>query len=72
MNIIKSRKINRDNYLFLGLFCEGVMSYSIWDYFAQERFVKDKQLSALHFKNKDSGGWPGNIKLFFEDGTYRF
>ena len=34
--------------------------------------MKNKHLSALHFKNKDSGGWPGNIKLFFEDGTYRF
>ena len=41
-----------------------VMNYNVYDYFSSSNFSDDKTLSSLHFKNKDSGGWPGNMKLF--------
>ena len=60
-----------ENYLFIGLFCDKVFNYCITDYI-QNELCQGKQLSQLHFKNKESGGWPGNMKLFFSDGSYTF
>lgn len=72
LNVIRQRKLNRDNYLFIGLFCDSVMNYHVWDYFGQRRFTRGKKLTGLHFKNKESGGWPGNIKMLFSDGGFRY
>ena len=65
-------KLNIDNYLLLGLFCEGTFTYNIYDYFATEKFCKNKKLSSFHFKNKESGGWTGNMKLFYDDGSFEY
>lgn len=62
---------DREQYLFLGLFCDGVFNYNVFDYY-QRNFGGEKRLTALHFKNKDSGGWPGNMKLFYSDGSTEF
>lgn len=70
--VIKKFGLNRENYLFIGLFCEMVMNYNVYDYFSNSNFSDDKTLSSLHFKNKDSGGWPGNMKLFFSDGSFKY
>lgn len=70
-NVISCRGLCRDNYLFIGLFCDKVFNYNVFDYFSS-RFGEGKKLSALHFKNKESGGWPGNMKLFFENGDTSF
>lgn len=59
---------NPDQFLFIGLFCDTVFNYNVIDYYQRE-FFPDKLLSGLHFKNKESGGWPGNMKVFFADGT---
>lgn len=67
--VIDLMKLNRDNYLIIGLFCERLFNYNIYNYFASKKFSGEKKLVALHFKNKESGGWPGNLKLFYEDGT---
>ena len=72
LSVIRQKKLYRENYLLIGLFCESVMNYHVWDYFKQKKFTKDKELAALHFKNKESGGWPGNIKMIFSDGSYRY
>lgn len=53
-------KLNRQNYLFIGLFCDRVLSYHVWDYF------KDKvnaQIKKFYFRDKEAGGWPGNVSL---------
>lgn len=71
LNVIEKFKLNRENYLLIGLFCESVMNYNIYDYYA-DNFTDEKKLTALHFKNKDSGGWPGNMKLMFSDGSSKF
>ena len=69
--LIRIRGLEREHYLFIGLFCDGVFNYNVYDHY-QDRFGEGKQLTALHFKNKESGGWPGNMKLFYADGSTRY
>ncbi len=64
---------NRDEtqYLLIGLFCDKVFNYNVLQYF-EEKFAEKKELTGLHFKNKESGGWPGNMKLMFRDGSFEY
>ena len=59
--------LNREQYLYIGLFCERVFNYHVLTYF-QNTYAAGQELSALHFKNKESGGWPGDMKLYPKDG----
>lgn len=61
--VIKKYRRNREQYLLIGLFCDKVFNYNVLPYF-QDRFCQGQPLEALHFKNKESGGWPGDMKLF--------
>lgn len=70
-NVINNFKLNRNNYLLIGLFCDKVFNYDVNKYF-KDNFSKEKELIAFHFKNKDSGGWPGNMKFMFSDGSSKF
>lgn len=72
LSVIEKFKLDRDNYLFVGLFCERVFNYNVYDYYRSDRFCNGKQLEELHFKNKESGGWPGNMKFMFSDGTFAY
>lgn len=65
---IEKMRLNRENYLLLGLFCDKVFNYNGVSYF-EKQFCKGKTLAQLHFKNKESGGWPGDMKLFPEEGA---
>ena len=67
--VVKQLHLKRENYLLLGLFCDSIFSYNVIDYFQQPAFCGEKKLEKLHFKNKESGGWPGNMKFFFSDGS---
>ncbi len=58
-------KLNRENYLLIGLFCDKVFNYNVLAYW-QDRYCHGAALTALHFKNKESGGWPGDMKFFAE------
>lgn len=69
-SIIKKYRLNRANYLLIGLFCERNFQYNIFKYFST--LENEKQLVAMHFKNKESGGWPGNVKLIYSDGSEIF
>ena len=71
LNVIDMYSLNRDNYLFLGLFCEGTLSYNIIEYF-QEIFSKSMRISEVMFKDKRSGGWPGNVGLICKNGTIKY
>lgn len=70
-NVISNYKLNRDNYLLIGLFCDKVFNYNISQYFEDE-FADGNKLIQFHFKNKDSGGWPGNLKFYLSNGTEKF
>lgn len=62
---IQKLNLNRENYLLIGLFCDKVFNYNVVSYL-QNQFCPGETLTALHFKNKESGGWPGDMKLFPE------
>lgn len=64
---IKKLNLDRKQYLFIGLFCDKVFNYNVISYF-QDAYSPDAPLEALHFKNKESGGWPGDMKFFPKDG----
>lgn len=59
----KKLNLNREHYLFIGLFCDKVFNYNVLSYW-QDRYCGGSTLTALHFKNKESGGWPGDMKFF--------
>ena len=70
---IKQLKLDRENYLLIDLFCDKVFNYNILDYYnTVSNNTEGKDITDLHFKNKESGGWPGNMKWFFSDGTYKY
>ncbi|MCR4881481.1 MAG: Coenzyme F420 hydrogenase/dehydrogenase, beta subunit C-terminal domain [bacterium] len=69
-NFINIQKLNRDNYLLLGLICDKTMNYNVNKYFQENPVSKGKILKELFFRTKDAGGWPGNLRLTYTDGTY--
>ncbi|MFI3326542.1 MAG: Coenzyme F420 hydrogenase/dehydrogenase, beta subunit C-terminal domain [Clostridia bacterium] len=69
LNVISYYKLNRENYLIIGLFCEKTMNENVYNYFSEHPNCK-KEIENLFFKNKEAGGWPGNVRLEYTDGTY--
>lgn len=65
LSAIEKLKLNRHNYLLIGLFCDKVFNYNVLSYW-QDLYCHGSTLAALHFKNKESGGWPGDMKFFSE------
>ena len=63
---IRKLSRNRENYLLIGLFCDKVFNYNAIAYW-QDRYCVGNALEKLHFKNKESGGWPGDMKFFPEN-----
>ena len=61
--VVKKLKLSTEQYLFIGLFCDQVFNYNVLSYF-EDRYSPDAVLEEMHFKNKESGGWPGNMKLY--------
>lgn len=64
---IEKLKLDRSNYLFIGLFCDKVFNYNVISYW-QDLYCQGNTLTALQFKNKESGGWPGDMKFFPQGG----
>ena len=69
--IIDKYHLEKEQYLIIGLFCDSVFNYNANNYY-QDRFADGKKIAAIHFKNKESGGWPGDMKLFFTDGSEKY
>lgn len=68
-NALKAVGRNRENVLVFGLFCDQIMTYSIYEYMKKLKSWSSP-VSAVHFRDKRAGGWPGNIRIEFQDGTY--
>lgn len=63
---------SRDHVLIIGLFCDRMQTYSLYDYFREHYGRKEPhrgRMTALYFRDKRAGGWPGNMRLTFEDGS---
>lgn len=65
-NLIEKYHLSKDNYLLIGLFCDKMMNYHVWDYFADKACEKTGRLKSLYFRTKEINGWPGDMKLEYE------
>ena len=68
VTLINKKRLNRDNYLIIGLFCDKTMSYNVLKYFDS---LQGKSLSSIHFRTKEGDKWPGRLMLEYE-GTKTF
>lgn len=72
LSVVEKLGLERKNYLLIGLFCDRVFTDNVIEYYSQPAFCGEKKLENLHFKNKESGGWPGNMKFIFSDGSIAY
>lgn len=70
LNFINLKKLKRENYLLMGLFCDKTMNYGVVEYFRQHPVSIGKNISQLFFKDKRAGGWPGNVRIEYDDGSF--
>jgi len=66
INVCRNFSLSRDHYFIIGLFCDRTMHYGIYDYFKQHPKCKGT-LNHLLFRTKETGGWPGNMRLTFRE-----
>lgn len=50
LNVIDKFKLNRNNYLLLGLFCDQVYNYNCWEYYSDMLFDNYGDISEFNFK----------------------
>lgn len=65
--VIEQKKLNREKFLLIGLFCDKVFNFNVLSYW-QDRYCGGSPIREMYFKNKESGGWPGNMKFIPESG----
>lgn len=70
LRVIDRLQLKRSNYLLLGLFCDRCERDSIVDYFKDKR--PEKKVTGFYFRTKEQAGWPGNVKIEYEDGKVAF
>ncbi|MBE5864662.1 MAG: hypothetical protein E7292_00430 [Lachnospiraceae bacterium] len=66
IKLVEKYKLHRDNFLLVGLFCDKTMTTHVWEYF--DEIFGQGQLEAMHFRSKKDVGWPGDVRLFLQDG----
>lgn len=69
LKVIQEEKLNRENYLLIGLFCDKTLNRHVFTYFD---YRSEGKLKELYYRSKKENGWPGNIRLVFEDGKETF
>ena len=62
------KNINRPEYL-IGLFCAGQYSGNYIDALLNYAHTKDSDVEKFRFRDKDAGGWPGNVKIYTKKGN---
>lgn len=68
LNFIKLKSLSRDNYLLLGLFCDKSMNYGVFKYFEEHPIGQNRKIAKLFFRDKRSGGWPGHVRIEYDNG----
>ena len=68
-NVIEQYKLNRENYLILGLFCDNVQSYNLIEYF---KTLKKGKIKNLYFRDKTTANWPGNVRIDYDGGRTEY
>ena len=72
LEAMKLSGANREHVLIIGLFCDRGLTYSFYDYFRTrfpKKIMKSGQLTEVYFRDKRAGGWPGNMRFTFADGS---
>lgn len=59
--------LDRENYLFIGLFCDKTMRYGVVDYLSS--LGKEGVVASVDFRSKEPSGWPGGVVLHYPDGS---
>lgn len=59
--------LKRSNYFIIGLFCDRTMSMNVIRYFRNHPVIKSG-LREFYFRTKDSGGWPGGVRIVEDNG----
>lgn len=57
---------SRDNFLFLGLFCDKTLNYNVLRYYEDVYGEKKEKMVKFDFRTKEKDGWPGNSKIIFD------
>lgn len=70
LRVIDRLHLDRSDYLLLGLFCDRCERDGIVDYFKDRR--PEKKVTGFYFRTKEQSGWPGNVKIEYEDGMTEF
>ena len=67
VKVMEKMNITRANHFLIGLFCDKTMTYNVIRYF--EKMYKNKKITELYFRDKKAFGYPGGIRIVFEDGS---
>lgn len=65
IKLLKIYNLKRENYLFIGLFCDRTFTYHVWEYF---EYLSKSKLLNLYFRDKKHSGYPGNVIVIKENG----
>lgn len=68
MNLIREFGLDRRNYFIIGLFCDKTMNMNVIQYFRNHERVTHG-IKEFHFRSKDSGGWPGGVRIIEDNGN---
>ena len=67
--VIDHFKLNRENYLMLGLFCDKTMNHRVQEFFQE---LTPQPIDKLFFRSKNAGGYPGHVEILFGGGGQTF
>jgi coenzyme F420 hydrogenase subunit beta len=68
---LKSEGIPETNVLILGLFCDGILNHNIFGYY-EKKYGNFEKLKKIMYRTKEDSGWPGNTKLIFGSGNFKY
>lgn len=70
LNTMELHRLKREQYLLIGLFCDKTMNYGVISYFAEHPRGKGRKMRRFYFRTKSSGGWPGEVRIDYADGSH--
>lgn len=65
---LNEKNINYKDALFIGLFCDCTLNENFIKYLSKIFSHKNERIIKLEFRNKERSGWPGNVKVHFDNG----
>lgn len=68
-SVIKYRKLDRNNFVLIDLFCFGVPSYNLWDSYIKQ-YIKGENICNVNFRSKIYGWHSYTLEIEDETGVY--